>query len=103
MDAEGYPDEQELEKIAKWPFKDMHNCMEFIRERWNWGEDYCPKEDVEIGGRLVTRYTFITGGWSGNEDLILALTSNFMGNYYYIRWQRGGKHEFEIPIKPITT
>ena len=51
----------------------------------------------EYTGRKVKQIEFVTGGWSGAEDLIEAILSTPARMLYYKEWRRGGYHLFEVP------
>ncbi len=91
--TDNYPDDDELEKIINWKpddkaFKDL---MEYVYELW-----HLKKWGFKQEGNT---YYISTGGWSGNESIIDALTeNNFM--FWVVCWQsskRGGHYVFEIP------
>jgi len=93
MDKYGYPEEDELEKIAKWPYKDIQGLMEYVHERW----EYANCGYWKTGRKY---YHLSTGGWSGNESIIFALRQNQM--FWALRWvssTRGGHYTFEIRKK----
>lgn len=95
LSDDGYPGDAELERIKNWPVSDYgsyEDLFEYISDRWwpdgSWGLERRP-------GMI---YSFATGGWSGNEDMISALRSNFVA--WSMSWQeskRGGLHVFQIP------
>ena len=92
MDYDGYPTEAELRKIRKWPYTDFVGLMEFIRSNCWW-----PNGDSGWKQR-GRRYRLATGGWSGNESVIGALSRNPM--FDALCWQsshRGGLHIYHIP------
>ena len=90
MDINGYPDEEELKKIAEWDYRDFEGLMEYVKERWKYADcGYWKK------GRKY--YHISTGGWSGNESIIGALMKNTM--FWMCCWyssKRGGHYRFEI-------
>jgi hypothetical protein len=45
----------------------------------------------------LKRVEYITGGWSGAEDLIQAMLSQFWIGHYHSLWKRGGYFVFEVP------
>lgn len=53
-------------------------------------------------GSPIKRIEYITGGWSGAEDLIGAMLGQFWINHYHSLWKRGGYFVFEVPVKDIT-
>jgi hypothetical protein len=101
LDEHGYPTDEALLKIEKWPFEDLSGLMEFIKELWwevEWG--WQEKEKTKFLGHTVTLYKISTGGWSGNEDLIEAMGRNDM--FWMMCWassRRGGHFEFEVRNK----
>lgn len=87
-----YPDEDQLEKLSKFPVtceKDCYAVLSMALALWHW------TDMVKIEDHI---WTFITGGWSGNEDIISAMKDNTM--FWMLMWQsseRGGKHVFCKP------
>jgi len=90
MDADGYPDEEELKRIREWPPQDGYvTLLEYVRILWRY-QDYFT--------RSSNRYYLSTGGWSGNESLVEALAQNMV--FWAMCWRlskRGGHYEFEVP------
>ena len=73
----------ELEQIRTWDWKDFHGLMEFVHGLWHW-EDWGWKQDGDT-------YYVSTGGWSGNEELIETMQSNYMWwSMYWLQSRRGG-------------
>jgi hypothetical protein len=108
-DDDGYPTEQELERIRSWA-KDSAAAkeplqftalMDYLRGIWwmpTWGFHGPHEAKDEFFDTNIRRYQLSTGGWSGNEDLIEALQQNFF--FWSFCWQssrRGGHYVFEIP------
>ena len=93
MDADGYPTEEELEKIRTWshPKYDYTGLLDYVGSHW-WYPEYFHKEPTKAGAQ----YKISTGGWSGNEELIGALQENLV--FWGLCWvssRRGGHYEFE--------
>jgi hypothetical protein len=91
-----YPAEADLLAIEKWaPMGQWSGCrpwlpvLQLANDAWN--------HDM---GRVLLNdevYTFVTGGWSGNEDIIAALGKNFSAySSLWLASYRGGKHEFGV-------
>lgn len=98
MDSEGYPEEEELERIRKWDSQDFPCMLNFVEELHIY-KNYIWREVVkdEIHKQPILKWTFCTGGWSGNESLIYAVLDNFVFKcMWYYSWQRGGKYVFMI-------
>ena len=91
IDAEGYPTQEALDMITNWEIKkrsDYHTLMAFVKSMWA----YAPM----AFRKYRERYTLITLGWSGNENIIGALHDNFV--FKAVCWessQRGGRHCYE--------
>lgn len=95
-----YPTDEELIKIETWDYTDsFFDLAKFVQSIWNWGEDY-----AQISGEKTDEFDhkyrelrLITGGWSGNEDIVGALNDNRM--FSMLCWQsshRGGMHIYHI-------
>lgn len=90
MPEDGYPTEDELQRIRAWDAHDPSGLLEFVRGCWTWADTHFKQEG--------NAYTLSTGGWSGNEDLLAALQQNAV--FWLLCWKsshRGGRFEFEIP------
>lgn len=101
MDADGYPDEDELERIRGWELKartDFVEALAFVRERWMY-PDYWREIPgwFDDSNKRVTRYEISTGGWSGNEDLMSAMQDNrVLWLFCWVQSRRGGHYVFEL-------
>lgn len=84
MDEDGYPTEEELEKIKNWKYEDFHGLMEYVKSLWNW--------DGSRFERIEDSYNISTYGRSGNEDLIFAMKQNNMFWFIYREQSRRGGH-----------
>lgn len=89
-----YPTRRELRKIKNWPIKDRMSCLyllQYVEGLWNyreWGWRH------KVGGW----FAISTVGWSGNEDLIMAMRENTM--FWTLCWfssRRGGHFNFKLP------
>lgn len=105
FNAQGYPTEATLRRIRRWPGRTIQDCidaMDFAGRAWSY-PDYWTKEDdwpdPDLLGRPCTRYTFSTGGWSGNESIVAAIEKNqwlqMVGAW---SWRRGGHYEYRFPV-----
>jgi hypothetical protein len=85
-----YPADEVLDKLVHWDYKDPEGALLYASENWN----------VHYG--LVIRnlnktWSFVTGGWSGNEDIINSLADNIL--LWDTVWEschRGGKWIFQV-------
>jgi len=86
-----YPTDADLEKIQDWDWHDLNGLVDFVASLWHWPDFWSYK------GRHITAHT---GGWSGNESIVDALSANEM--FWQICWissRRGGHYVFELPKK----
>lgn len=100
MSTDPYPTEDELDKVKVWPYNDPHGLLNYLRDLWwqpEWGwTEYEGKEQ----GDPVRVVMASTGGWSGNEDLMGALASNFvLYSQMFVSYRRGGHYHLQIPAK----
>ena len=91
MDENGYPTEEELFGISDYrvTHENLHEFMDYVKPLWHWQNMF---------QRRVFGYVLITGGWSGNEDIIRAMKQNTF--FWMLYWQsstRGGTHVFCKP------
>jgi hypothetical protein len=95
--SDEYPTEEELHALQHFriwnddgeqdPAK-LRAFLELAKGLWN---------DCGIVRIEDDRWSFITGGWSGNEDIIGAMSENAAP--WIILWEsthRGGKHVFNL-------
>lgn len=102
MDNEGYPEQEELDLIENWDYKDFLGLLDYLEERWTYGDWGFKKVWGKDGlfKKPVINLELHTGGWSGNESLVDALLRNrIISALWYKSWNRGGHHYFEI--KPL--
>ncbi|KKK56747.1 hypothetical protein LCGC14_3061440 [marine sediment metagenome] len=78
-----YPTEAALERIEHWE-GDLRELMAFVHSIW-WAADWGWNQEGDD-------YYVSTGGWSGNEDIIGALRSNFLFWSLHHRSTRAGGH-----------
>lgn len=87
FDIYGYPVTQTLVEIRTWNPTDIAGVFNFIESAWN---NVGKVTELE-GGKIE----FVTGGWSGNEDLIAALKENdLIWSLSWLASKRGGYHRF---------
>jgi hypothetical protein len=100
--SDGYPTEEQIERIKSWPYQDPTGWFAFIKSSGNywpnadWGWD--ERDDIEgLFKKPVRVYEISTGGWSGNEEIIGAMQSNQM--LWLLTWhqmRRGGHYTFMV-------
>jgi hypothetical protein len=96
FDEDGYPTEHALDMIAKWDWRHTDECFQFVRKMWQWNKMLWIQID---DGETIT-YDISTGGWSGNESLVMALRENHViWMFTWVQSKRGGHYIFELPYK----
>lgn len=85
LEEDVYPSEETLQTISDWSILDFEGLAKYLCENWYW-PDYANWNGIEL--------VLITGGWSGNEDLINAM-SREMKNLYLYEYRRGGRYVFK--------
>ena len=88
FDRSRYPTDETCEAVATWNPCDPVGWFEFVEAAWS---DY---GRVRRDGWTID---FVTGGWSGNEQLIGAMHANVAWSLCWESSHRGGLHRFEIP------
>jgi hypothetical protein len=87
--------EEHCKKLREWPInshEDLIALLAYLKEIWwcgyGWSEHQSPSGWI---------YSFSTGGWSDNEDLVGSLQDNLL--FWALCWQqsrRGGHYRFHI-------
>ena len=97
LDEDGYPTEEALTIVKNFPVTgSAKELLDFVRSLWYWDNMVWiekhphPFKDGEVEHTVC----FSTGGWSGNESLIRALNSNFLGELVWVKSERGGHHQY---------
>lgn len=90
-DEHGYPTDEALQRIEEWPYAEgFDNLMRYVESLWAYGD--CFYRDP-----YNRAYVLVTGGWSGNESVVGALSRNLV--FWGMCWDsshRGGKHKFTL-------
>lgn len=92
-----YHQESLLEKLATSKGNYINLLCSDMVKHWNnhYGESTMERFKHRAFGKGY-KLTLITGGWSGNEDLVNAIKMNPISQLCYIKWESGGLHEFFI-------
>lgn len=92
MDADGYPDEEELARVRAWPHTDLPGWFAFVKSIW-----WQPAWGWQDATEAIPLYCISTCGWSGNEEIIDAMQENAM--CWALTWEssrRGGHYQFRL-------
>jgi len=96
FDSEYHP-EFLLEKLATSKGNYINLLCSDMVKHWDnhYGESTMERLKHRAFGKGY-KLTLITGGWSGNEDLVNAIKMNPISQLCYIKWESGGLYEFFI-------
>lgn len=92
---DGYPTEDELLRLAAFRGT-ARELMEYTESIWRNGAGVLTERVQNHWGREEVVVTFITGGWSGCEEVIGVLGGT-LALMYSSSWQRGGAHSYAFP------
>ena len=100
LDDDGYPTQEYLAYIKDYDgtMPIMKFIDDIIRDGW-WMESWGFRLHRKYNGKR--KLELHTGGWSGNEDIISAITSNIHLTHFqmkYVKWTCGGHYYFEIDL-----
>ena len=88
LDGDGYPTEITLKRCRELTgtetAEDILSSLELI---WHW------PHHVRLSGNVLELHT---GGWSGNEDVIEALSESMFWLVCWMESKRGGHHRFDL-------
>lgn len=88
--------EHALERIRKWPISENYKSLfdYIISNVWKHDFGKATASDDEYG---QIEYTFATGGWSENEEILAALKEQRLAwSLTWLMSERGGRHVFRI-------
>jgi len=90
----GYPTEEDLQFIREYKYSpDPEELLSFLESLWHW-----PSYIIRIEKEKKIYLELHTGGWSGNESIIDALSNTMFWHIYWQKSERGGHYYFTIPL-----
>ena len=102
LNKDGYPTAAAERRIRQWDGMDADNCLDFVASLWKWPDwgvsrTLKPEEALLVHAEEGDHYLrFATGGWSGNEDLLVALDANLLVTMFTWRLSAaGGLHIYQ--------
>lgn len=108
--AEGYPAEEWIDRFEALPFTTITpaeaadflvNRLPEVAKTISCMQVRVADAKDEYSDRPMKRVEYITGGWSGAEDLIGAMLGQFWIKHYHSLWKRGGYFVFEVPASAL--
>ena len=106
---EGYPSDVWIDKFRAsriGPTEAAHflvNALPNIAKTISCMQVRIEEAKNDFSQELLKRVEYITGGWSGAEELIDAMLSHFWIRHYHSLWKRGGYFVFEVPASHLAT
>jgi hypothetical protein len=100
---EKYCTESELEDIKNWSIKNVDDLIAHLKDVWQYsGTAIKESFGKSKSGELVLNLELHTCGWSGNEDIISALSKNVLfWSMWWAKSERGGHYYFEIDYTQV--
>lgn len=94
--SNGYPSDDEIKAIDDFYGYPL-DFVRYIGSIWRNGAGWEIEERPDTWGGVERVATFVTGGWSGCEEIMGRVTDNTIFSFlFYNKWERGGLHEFVI-------
>lgn len=94
---QGYPSEAELQHLASFRGT-ARELIEYVESIWRNGAGSMVERTTDHWGKDTVIATFITGGWSGCENIIGVLNRT-LALMYKSAWQHGGSHSYSFPAR----
>lgn len=95
LDADGYPTDYALGRLRKFEGS-PEEFVDFLRTLWSPSLMVDVKSDRGGRGEEIHRVRMVTGGWSGNEDIISELQETMFHMRFWESDHRGGLHVYEV-------
>lgn len=101
LDPEGYPTAESLEALrailAEGGRQKALDAFYLALTVNHFG--CCGPDHKEVRGRVVPVWEYHTGGWSGHEEIVAALSSNLLlWSLLLQRYDAGGHYYFRSPL-----
>jgi hypothetical protein len=90
FDADGYPSDDTIEAIEKWPTEDFVNCLKFAEKAYQ-------KQHYGVWKKQDGWIKIATGGWSGNESIVYALKTQVYWKFLFLAQTSGGAYYIKDP------
>ena len=104
---DGYPSEAELRYVeeADWIKLGPQLLFTYVSTIWSSYGWTSIEKRLDPSARPCRVITLVTGGWSGNEDIISSLRRACLGipwGSWWLESKRGGYFAFEVPEQQWT-
>jgi hypothetical protein len=97
VDDDGYPTGWGIAQLRGFTGGTPEQFVEMVRQLWWLPELIETAHSTDRDGRPIVRIRLVTGGWSGNEEVIQEIDATFFAVFYWASSHRGGLHVFEVP------
>lgn len=97
VDEDGYPTDWGIAQLRGFSGGTPEQFVDTVRQLW-WVPsliDVAP--DADRHGSPIVRIRMMTGGWSGNEQVISEIDKTFFSFFFWQSSHRGGLHIYEVP------
>lgn len=96
VDDDGYPTECGIAAVQVFHGSPAA-LVDLLEQMWWTPTLMTVDEWLDAQLRVVVRVSLVTGGWSGNEQLIDALGGSMFHLRFWESSHRGGLHVYEVP------
>ncbi|WIB65472.1 hypothetical protein [Curtobacterium sp. MCBD17_040] len=96
FDSHGYPTDEALERLARFEGTPAE-YVAYAESLWVNGAGVTIEDISDRWQRTWKRVTFVTGGWSGCEDVISQVEHSMFSFRFKREWKSGGYWMYEIP------
>lgn len=97
IDDAGYPTSWGIAQLRGFTGGTPEQFVEMVRLLWCLPELIEAAHSTDRDGRPIVRIRLVTGGWSGNEEVIGEIDATWFGVLYWQSSHRGGLHVFDVP------
>lgn len=97
VDDDGYPTEWGITQLRGFTGGTPEQFVEMVRRLWWLPQLIETAHTTDRDGRPIVRIRLVTGGWSGNEEVIEEIDATWFRVLYWQSRHRGGLHVFEVP------
>ena len=96
VDSHGYPTEAALEHLTRFEGTPAE-YVAYAESLFVNGAGVQVEDITDRWSRDIKRVTFVTGGWSGCEDVISSIEDSMFSFAFKREWRSGGYWAYEVP------
>jgi hypothetical protein len=97
VDDDGYPTDWGIAQLRGFSGGTPEQFVETVRRLWWIPSLIGVAPGTDRHGSPIVRIRMVTGGWSGNEQVISEIDKTFFSFFYWQSSHRGGLCIYEVP------